>query len=147
MPRPHSSPNPAAEQRELWQRVNELWELSAKKDVARIRDSLHPAYMGWDMSAPLPHDRDAAVHSVTSASPKLTAYSLVPLSVRVYERSVGVVHYRYQATVEPEGGNPMQVTGSWTEVYVKQENRWLMVAVSGRPNPNGGTHVSGPAAA
>ena len=96
----------------------------------------------WDMSTPLPHDRDAAVQSVTGDSPKLIAFNLEPLSIRVYEGSVGVVHYRYQATVEPPDGNPMRVTGSWTEVYMKQENRWLMVAVSGRPASDGGTNVS-----
>lgn len=101
-----------AEQLELWQRVDELWALSAKKDVARIRDALHPEYMGWDMSAPL------------------------------YGGSVGVVHYRYQATVEPQGGSPMQVTGRWTEIYTKQKSRWLMVAVSGQPSASGG--ISGP---
>lgn len=127
-----------AEQLELWQRVNELWAWSAQKDVERIRDALHPQYMGWDMSAPLPHDRDAAVHSATAGSPRLTGYDLEPLSVRVYEGSVGVVHYRYQATVEPQGRTAMQVTGRWTEIYTKQANRWLMVAVSGRPDPTPG---------
>lgn len=147
MPGANPSPTPTAEQLELWQRVIELWDLSAKKDVTRIRDSLHPEYIGWDMSRPLPHDRDAAVHSVTSDSPRLIAFNLEPLSIRVYEGSVGVVHYRYQATVEPLDGNPIQVAGSWTEVYMKQEGRWLMVAVSGQPSPGGGTRGSSSAAA
>lgn len=38
--------NLTAAQRELWQRVNELWALSAQKDALRIRDALHPEYMG-----------------------------------------------------------------------------------------------------
>jgi hypothetical protein len=126
--------NLTAEQLELWQRVGELWELSAKKDDLQIRDALHPDYVGWDMSAPLPHDRDAAVHSVAGDAPKLASYELEPLSVRAYEGTVGVVHYRYLATVEPQGGKPMQVTGKWTEVYVKRGHRWLMVAVSGQPS-------------
>ena len=45
--------NLSAVQRELWLRVNELWALSAQKDALRIRDALHPEYMGWDMSAHL----------------------------------------------------------------------------------------------
>lgn len=143
----HPSSHLSAEQLGLWQRVNELWELSASKDAARIRESLHPAYVGWDMSTPLPHDRDAAVHSVTSDSPQLTSFDLEPLSIRVYDGSVGVVHYRYQAMVGPQSGRPVQVAGGWTEVYMKQHDRWLMIAVSGRPNAQGGTHGSASAAA
>ena len=132
--------NLTAEQRELWRNVNELWELSAAKDNQRIRDALHPDYAGWDMSAPLPHDRDTAVQSVTGDSPRLSRYELEPLSVRVYEGAVGVAHYRYRATVEAYGREPVQVTGKWTEVYMKHGQRWLMIAVSGRPNPSDGTH-------
>ena len=128
------------EQLELWRRVNELWELSATKDAQKIRDALHPDYMGWDMSAPFPHDRDAAVQSVSGVSPGVLHYRLEPLGVRVYEGTVGVVHYRYEATVEPRSGEPVRVTGKWTEVYMKKGQRWLMVSVSGRPNGHEGAH-------
>jgi hypothetical protein len=130
------------DQLELWRRVNELWELAARKDDHGIRDALHPDYVGWDMSAPLPHDRDAAVQSASGDSPRLTRYALEPLSVRVYEGNVGVVHYRYEATVEPQPAEATRVAGKWTEVYARKERRWLMVAVSGQPNrttaPDGG---------
>ncbi len=144
----HAQPifNLSAEQSELWQRVNALWELSAKKDAVQIRNALHPEYMGWDMSTALPHGRDAAVQSVTDDSPRLTTYELEPLSIRVYEGSVGVVHYRYQATVESQEGKPTHVTGGWTEVYAKRDKRWLMIAVSGQPNVGGGTPGSESAA-
>jgi len=127
-----------AEQRALWGVVKDLWDLSARKDGQAIRDALHPDYMGWDMSAPFPHDRAAAVQSVAGDAPRLVHYALEPLSVRVYEGSVGVVHYRYEATVEPPAGEPLRVSGKWTEVYARQGQRWLMVAVSGQPRHEAG---------
>jgi len=136
MPPSPLPPDFDAGQAELWRRVNELWELSARRDAQGIRDALHPDYVGWDMSAPLPHARDAAVHSASGESPKLARYALEPLSVRVYEGMVGVVHYRYSAIVEPRAGEPVHVTGKWTEIYARQGQRWLMVAVSGRPDRN-----------
>jgi uncharacterized protein DUF4440 len=81
-----------------------------------------------------PHDRDAAVHAVTADAPLLISRTLYPLSVRVYEGSVGVAHYRYKATVRPANADQIHVTGTWTEVYVKRGSQWLMVAVSGRPS-------------
>jgi len=124
----------------LWQRVQELWELSAAKDVTRIRDALHPDYMGWDTNSPLPHDREAAVQSASGESGSLLTYALEPLSVRVYEDSVGVVHYRYKATVAANGGQHLHVGGKWTEVYIKHGPNWLMVAVSGRPSQSEGSN-------
>lgn len=125
----------SAEELELWQRVRELWQWSAERDSQQIREALHPDYVGWDMSAPLPHGREAAIQSVSGESPRLVRYELEPLSVRVYEGSTGIAHYRYEATVESSDGQPTQVRGRWTEVYVKRGPHWLMVAVSGKPNP------------
>lgn len=95
------------------------------------------------MSAELPHDKETAVTSVTDDAPELKDYALSPLSVQVYEHLVGIVHYSYQATVEPRGPAPLDVTGKWTEVYLWQNNEWMMVAVSGRPDSSpetGPTH-------
>jgi hypothetical protein len=122
------------EEGELWHRVQELWELAARQDDDRIRIALHPDYLGWDMSTSVLHDREQAVASASGASARIVQYKLEPLGVRLFQGSTGVVHYRYTATVQAEGGQPSQVSGQWTEVYVKQGPRWSMVAVSGRPN-------------
>lgn len=122
------------EQRELWARVTQLWALAKARDPAQIEATLHPEYAGWDMSFPLPHDRTAAVLSVGGDSPELRDYELQPLSVRIYADRTGVVHYTYAATVNPRNADPVRVTGRWTEVYVKQNGTWVMVAVSGRPD-------------
>lgn len=122
------------EQRELWDRVTDLWTLSKGRDKTQIRSTLHPQYVGWDMNAPLPHDRDAAVRSISGDSPELREYQLRPLSVQVYDGQVGVVHYSYVAIVVPKGGPPSNVTGRWSEVYLKQSGVWTMISVSGRPD-------------
>ncbi len=121
-------------QQELWSRVTELWELSRTRDEGRILLALHPSYVGWDMSSPLPHAREAAVRSVLGDAPELRDYELHPLSVQLYEDHVGVVHYSYSATVAPRRGPTISVTGRWSEVYLKQGGSWIMIAVSGRPD-------------
>lgn len=93
MPEPPTVEGFGSDERELWGRVRELWQLSLSPDAAQIRETLHPDYVGWDMSAPLPHSREVAVRSVTDAHSRTVAYSLDPLSVRVYEGRTGVVHY------------------------------------------------------
>ena len=124
----------SAEQRELWDRVEELWALAKSRDEPRIRSALHPRYVGWDMSNPLPHDRDAAVRSVSDVTAELDEYELHPLSIRIYDEQVGVVHYSYAARVAANGRPPVAVTGKWSEVYLKQGGIWTMISVSGRPD-------------
>ena len=131
----------SSEQRELWERVAQLWEQSRGRDRTLIGTAIHPQYVGWDMSSELPHDKEAAIASVIGDAPELRNYNLFPHSVQVYDHVVGVVHYSYQATVQPRGGAPLVVTGKWTEVYLRQNNEWVMVAVSGRPNQIGRAHV------
>lgn len=124
------------EQRDLWRRVDQLWAQSRSRDPVLIGQALHPRYVGWDMSADLPHNRDAAIQAVTGQAPPLQSYALFPHSVEVYDHMVGVVHYSYSATVQSQAGRVLAVTGKWTEVYLRQSDRWTMVAVSGRPDPD-----------
>ncbi len=125
------------EQRELWDRVCELWEQSRGRDRTLIAQAIHPQYVGWDMSAELPHNKDGAVASVTDDAPELKGYALCPLSIQVYDHLVGIVHYLYRATVQPHGAAFFDVTGKWTEVYLRQGREWIMIAVSGRPDLRG----------
>lgn len=122
------------EQRELWEHVENLWAMSKGRDENQIRSTLHPRYVGCDMNAALPHDRETAVQSVLGDSPTLCEYSLHPLSVEVYKGQVGVVHYTYSAKVLPKNGETLDVTGKWSEVYLTQNGIWTMVSVSGRPD-------------
>ena len=122
------------EESQLWGKVQSLWEMSRGRDKDQIRATIHPEYLGWDMSTQLPHDREAAVGSVTDDSPILQDYILQPLSVRIYDGRVGVVHYSYAATVLPKNGDAIRVTGKWSEVYLKDRDEWIMISISGKPD-------------
>ncbi len=128
----------SSEQQELWQRVNDLWSLSMERNAEKVRSTLHPQYVGWDMTHPTIHDREAAVYSVLGDAPAVTGYELIPLSVQVYDHTVGIVHYIYSASVAPKEAAPRQVTGKWSEVYLRQDGQWMMVSVSGKPDSSTG---------
>jgi hypothetical protein len=131
------------EQQELWRRVNDLWARSLERSADKIRSTLHPQYVGWDMNNPAPHGREAAIQSILGDSPLVEDYQLTPLSIEVYDHVAGIVHYTYSATVVPKGATSFRVTGKWTEIYLKQGGQWVMIGVSGRPdNPAGGSVAS-----
>lgn len=124
----------SAGQRALWSQVTRLRVLSRERDHERIAELLHPGYVGWDLSTPGTHDRTAAPRSVGVDAPPLAGYVLRPLSLAVYAGHTGVVHYASKAAVAQPGADPASITGKWTEMYIKEGERSLMVAVSGRPD-------------
>jgi hypothetical protein len=118
----------------VWERVVELWELAVRRDRAAIVASLHPRYTGWERGSTQPHDRFAAVASVTGESPTIVSYALEPHVVEVFDDLVGVAHYGYRAQVLAAGGVSRGVKGRWTEVYLFSGGTWLLIAVHGGPD-------------
>jgi hypothetical protein len=121
------------DQRSLWAQVEALWSMAMRKDADAIRAALHPRYAGWDMNASAPHDREAAVESVTGDGARILSFTLRPMRVEVYEGTTGVAHYTYTAVVGSAATGEQFVHGRWTEVYVRRDGEWLMVAVNGGP--------------
>ncbi len=60
----------STEQKELWDRVEELWRLLQRRDIAAMRAAIHPQYIGWEASSLLPHDRDFAL-KVAETDPQI----------------------------------------------------------------------------
>jgi hypothetical protein len=121
------------DQLELWDQVDRLWRLAVAKDSQSIQALLHPDYTGWVAGQDRPQNRAEAVESAVADTGNVTEYSLHPLTVQLYDGKVGVVHYRYDALVRQADGGNGQVTGRWTEIYLRQEARWLLVCVTGGP--------------
>lgn len=125
----------SSEQRRLWERTRELWALAERRDAEPIRAAIHPRYVGWDMSGQHTHDREAAVSSVLNDATRVDRYDLRPLSIEIYDAVVGVVHYSYSASVTSADSHSAEISGKWTEVYLMKDGEWLLIAVSGRPDP------------
>lgn len=94
------------------------------------------------MNSPAPHNREVAVQSVVGDTPMVTDYELTPLSIKVYDHTVGVVHYAYRASMAPKNSVPVQITGKWSEVYLKRNTEWVMISVSGKPDLPAGGHIA-----
>ena len=118
------------QQQELWSRVEELWHFLQRRDIAAIKAAIHPQYIGWEASSLLPHDRDFALKAAET-DPKIVDFRLFPMHVEVYDGLVGVALYSFEADVAAPKGKIEKLSGKWTEVYLKKDNVWLMISVSG----------------
>ncbi len=115
------------QQQEVWNRVEELWRLLQRRDIAAISAAIHPQYTGWEAAACCPTDRDFALKAAET-DPGITGFRLYPMQVEVYDGIVGVALYTFEADVAK--GKP-RGSGQWTEVYLKKDGIWLMISVSG----------------
>jgi len=122
------------EQGDLWARVEALWKMAVAQDTASASDALHPDYVGWVTGQPRPHSREAAIASVGPSSPRVLSYKLQPLNIVVFDGVAGVVHYTYVADVKTSQGVSQAVSGRWSEMYLRKNDRWIMISVSGGPD-------------
>lgn len=118
------------EQQELWERVQEIWRLLQKRDIAAVKAAIHPRYIGWEAGSVLPHDRDFALKAAET-DPPIVNFHLAPMWVEVYDGVVGVALYTFEADVATPKGKTEKVRGKWTEVYLKKDSVWLMISVHG----------------
>ena len=115
----------------LWNRVKQLWKCSIDRDVNTIDRAIHPKYIGWDNNSVVPHNRTYALQSVTDQSTRLIEYDLLPLRITVYDNQVGIVNYRYSATISDSKKNVRRIKGRWTEIYLLQHKKWILIGVHG----------------
>ncbi len=104
-----------------------------RRDGDSIRAAIHPAYSGWVTAQPRPHGRDAALAAAADEAPRLRDYRLDPVGISIADGMAGIVHYRYAATLEAEGKTE-RISGRWTEVYLRRDDDWTMIGVSGGPD-------------
>lgn len=123
---------PAAEA-ELWRQVTALWDMTVSGDTSQVVGLLHPQYSGWVTGLDWTQDRNEAVRSVGPGAPRVLSYRLTPLKVTVIDDTAGVAHYRYEAIID-DAGAQMLIRGRWSEIYLRKDNGWVMISVSGGPD-------------
>lgn len=124
----------SAEEAGLWRQVIALWDMTVSGDTTDVVDALHPHYSGWVTGLDSTQDRNEAVRSVGPGAPPVLGYHLTPLKVTVIDGVVGIVHYRYEGYVDDGAGGQRTIRGRWSEIYLRENGRWVMVSVSGGPD-------------
>lgn len=126
-----------AAQHGLWNAVVELWAWAMKQEISLIRQAIHPGYCGWVIGHPAVQNYETGVLSVGPDSPRVIRCCLQPVGVAVFDHCAGVAHYCYEAQVQmpdSSSGSSSQICGRWSEFYMQQSGKWLMVSVSGGPD-------------
>lgn len=118
-------------QKDVWKNVNDYWALMAKGDISGFLEYMHKDYSGWDMDSPLPSTKEESQKWMQYfyQGVKVPLYDIKPLAIKVYG-DVAFVHYYYFIVRESEGKKKPE-QGRWTDILLKEGNKWLMIGDHG----------------
>lgn len=126
----------SAPQKEVWKNVEAYWALDAAGDTQGFLAYFHADYKGWNYSATLPGSKERATKFITHAhkTAKTLVYDLEPVAVRVHGE-MAYVHYFWTRIVKDVEGKEKRETGRWTDILIKDGNKWVMIADHGGEFP------------
>ncbi len=124
------------EQQELWRFEEQQWKMAAAKDLTWIETMVHPNLSYWDTEQPAPQNRASLTRwsAYNSANSTVLEQELYPISATI-TGNVAVMQYRYRIASENSKKERETVTGRYTDVLIREGNRWLFIAWAGGDDP------------
>jgi ketosteroid isomerase-like protein len=128
----------SAEQQDVWQNVQTYWDLSTKRDLEGFMAYFHEDFLGWDRGDWVPTnkaDRRAVVKR-NFETREIVWRTLKPVGIKVHG-NVAIVHYFYTTTSRGAEGDERTTAGYWTDILMKQGNKWVMIGDAGGATTDG----------
>lgn len=122
----------SAEQKEVWKNVETYWAHGAAGNTAALLEYFHADYKGWSYRNALPasKQRVAKFAAHEHKTTKTLVYDIEPVTVRVHG-NVAYAHYVFTEIIKDSEGKEQNRSGRWTDILMKQGNKWVMIADHG----------------
>ena len=122
----------SAEQQEVWQTVESYWQCYAAGDAACFLTYLHDDFSGWTNTNAMPRDKGDMARYLPRGfeTTETVLHDVTPVGITVHS-NVAVVHYYYTRTFVDRSGAQHGDSGRWTDVLLRQGNRWVMIGDHG----------------
>lgn len=96
----------------------------------------HDDYSGWFNLDALPSTKAETRKFVSQdfASNKVLVQEIKPVAIKVHG-DFAIVHYYYTRIVQNKEGKENTRTGNWTDILMKQGDKWVLIGDHGGPMP------------
>lgn len=121
-------------QLEVWDAIHAEWAAAMEKDRARFGTMFHESFEGWSAENPAPRDLEATAKWSRLEETTTLAYELHPLAI-VVAGETAVAHYLWSDLSEDAGGERETTHGRYTDVLVRDGDRWKFLAWQGGADP------------
>jgi len=126
----------SAKQKEVWKNVETYWDLDAKRDLEGVLSYFHDDYSGWFNRSALPDNkastRKSFAHSFETT--KILLQEIQPVAIKIHG-NMAIVHYYYSRLVKDVEGKERNRSGRWTDILMKQGDKWVLIGDHGGPSP------------
>ena len=125
------------EQKEILKNVETYWDLSAKGDVKGFQSYFHDEFSGWSNKNALPTNKTSRGKFLTHIfkTRKILAQDIQPVGINIYN-NVAIVQYYYTRLLKDVEGKEKTVSGRWTDILMKQGDKWIMIGDHGGSSPS-----------
>jgi ketosteroid isomerase-like protein len=122
----------SAAQKDVWKSVEAYNALAAKGDVEGFMSYFDASYVGWSYDSPVPGDKETAKKFITQwfQMGKTLVYDIRPVAIQVHGNFAFADYYYMEITKNAEGKTE-QHKGRWTDILMKQGDRWVMIGDHG----------------
>ena len=119
-------------QKEVWKNVEAYWDLDVKRDVEGFMSYLHSDYSGWLVSDALPTNKKQVTKWVAHdfQTRKILVSEIQPVAIKIHG-NVAIVHYYFSRVYKDVEGKERNSTGRWTDILMKQGDKWVLIGDSG----------------
>jgi len=123
-------------QKEVWKNVETYWDLDAKRDLEGVLGYFHDDYSGWFNRSALPGNKASTRKWVGHffETTKILVQEIKPVAIKIHG-NMAVVHYYYSRLVKDVEGKERNRSGRWTDILMKQGDKWVLIADHGGPSP------------
>jgi ketosteroid isomerase-like protein len=122
----------SAAQKEVWKVVDAYNALADAGNAEGFLAYVHNDYLGWNYGSGLPMDKAAIKKYVEYdfKTSKTILSNIKPAGIGVFG-NVAFVHYYYQVLYKDAEGKEKSSSGRWTDILMKQGDRWVMIGDHG----------------
>jgi ketosteroid isomerase-like protein len=126
-----------AEQKEILAIEEKLWSLNKPTDVTEMLTYYHPDYMGWDNDAAVPGGKDGIERWMTyyMSTGDMIVHEIRPVHIWV-KGNYAFIDYYYAYVVKDKKGEDKFKHGRWTDIFVKENGKWLCIGDHGGESPS-----------
>jgi hypothetical protein len=123
------------EQQEIWRLEDQQWKMNAAKDLTWIDTMVHANLTFWDTAFPGPQNKASLSRwAKYNTASTILEQEIFPISLTI-TGNVAVAHYRYHVVSENYKKERETVNGRYTDVLIKEGNRWLFITWAGGDDP------------
>ena len=119
-----------AAQQEVWEFEEACW---ASQDLEALMACFHDDFLGWGVGYPVPTSKaDRGPRFARDLETEEMVYlNLKPLDVRVLDNVAIVLYLATYTSKNKATGKETTVTERWTDICLKEDNRWTWIADDG----------------